>query len=57
MYKTLDNLWGKMEKNDAGRDDGLTEEKSAPHDKTNQVVASQNTVKNNNELSDKTDRL
>lgn len=37
--------------------DELTEEKSVPHDNTNQLVASQNTVKNNNELSDKTDRL
>jgi len=53
----LDILWKNKEKDDVGQlIDKLTMEKNELHDKINQLLASQNIVKNNNELSNKTDQ-
>lgn len=62
VYKTFDNWWKNKENDDdAGQLflaslDRLTKEKNELHGKINQLLPSQNTVKGNNELSDKIDQ-
>lgn len=57
VYITFDNLWKNKENYDAGLllliSLALTDKENELHDKTNQILASQNTVKDNNGLSDK----